>query len=269
MNIVFFGNTKYSVIVAKALLEHFGLAAVVTIPNSPIKTFAQEHKIPVIDSSLISSNTPDFLIVCDYGLLLPKKLLDIPKYAALNVHHSLLPKYRGPSPAPTAILNGDKISGVTIIRMNEELDAGDILAQKEYTLKSDETTPNLLTKLNTLGGEIIISVIEDYIAGNVKPIPQNEKEATFTKRINKQDGYVNLENPPHFQQLDRMIRSYYPWPGVWTLLRLKASEGQAKIVKFLPNKIIQVEGKRPMNYKDFLNGYQQLLEEPVKKFLLF
>ncbi|MBI2430566.1 MAG: methionyl-tRNA formyltransferase [Candidatus Levybacteria bacterium] len=266
MNIIFFGNTKYSVIVAEKLHKNFGLKAVVTIPDSPVKAFALKNNIRVVESRRLDNNTvkqiahfsPDFLVVADYGLLLPKELLNLPKYAPLNVHHSLLPKYRGPSPVPTAILNGEKISGVTIIKMNEVLDAGDILAQKEYTLKPDETTPNLLTKLNELGGEIIISVINDYIAGYAKPIPQNENDVTFTKRFEKKDGYIDLKNPP--EQLDRMIRAFYPWPGVWTRQMIN---GKSSIIKFLPLQKIQVEGKKPMSYKDFINGYQQLLEEPA------
>ncbi len=263
ISVVFFGNTKYSVIVAEILHKKFGLSAVVTIPNSPVQIFAKDHKIPFIESRRLDNETikqiaafsPDFLVVADYGLLLPKELLSLPKYAPLNVHHSLLPKYRGPSPAPTAILNGDKTSGVTIIRMNEALDAGDILSQKKYTLKTDETTETLLTKLNTLGGEIIVSVIEDYAAGKVKSKPQKEKESTFTKRFGKEDGYIDLQNPPPPEKLDRLVRAFYPWPSVWT--RLQGETLRGKIVKFLPQKKIQVEGKKPMSYKDFINGYSE------------
>lgn len=261
MKIVFFGNTKYSTIVEGALLKTFSLSAVITIPNSPVKQFALEHNIPVIESRTLDNNiitqikklSPDFLVVADYGLFLPNELLALPKYAPLNVHHSLLPKYRGPSPAPTVILNGEKVSGVTVIKMSDKLDAGDILSQKEYRLKPDETTETLLTKLNTLGGDIIISVINDYIAGKVKSIPQDESKTTYTKRMSKNDGFINLTNPPSPEMIDRMIRAYYPWPSVWTRLQGEALQG--KIIKFLPYKMIQVEGKKPMSYKDFVNGY--------------
>lgn len=275
MKIVFFGNTEYSTIVEKALHEKFGLSLVVTIPDrpnrknqlipNPVKQFATRNNISVITTEKldkltikkIKAHLPDFLVVADYGLILPKELLGLPKYAPLNVHHSLLPKYRGPSPAPTAILNGDKISGVTIIKMTERVDAGDILAQEEYELKDDETTDSLLIKLNTLGGKIIIPIIERYINGTAKAKKQDESKATLTPRLNKNNGYVELENPPSPVTLDRMTRAYFPWPGVWTLLRLKASEGQAKDlrIKFLPGKKIQVEGKKAMSYKDFVNGY--------------
>lgn len=202
----------------------------------------------------IQSFSPDFLVVCDYGLFLPDSLLKIPKYAAFNVHHSLLPKYRGPSPAPTAILNGEKVSGVSIIEMSNKLDAGDIVAQKTYTLKPDETTESLLTTLNTIGAEILIDVLQQYEKGAVKKIRQNEKEATFTPHITKQDGYIDLQNPPSLDIIDRMIRAYYPWPGVWTKIRIMNNELR---IKLLPEKKIQVEGKKPMSYKDFVNGYPE------------
>lgn len=272
MNIIFFGNTKYSVIVAETLHKNLNLKAIVTIPDqpagrkqiltpTPTKTFAQQNNIPVIEADKLDSNilgkikilSPDFLVVADYGLLLPKSLLDIPKYAPLNVHHSLLPKYRGPSPVPTTILNGEKISGITIIKMNEALDAGDILAQEKYILKTDETTDSLLTTLNTLGGKLTLTVINDYINGKPNPVPQDESKTTFTKHFEKNDGFIDLNNPPSPEKLDRMIRAYHPWPSVWT--KLKINDSGLKIIKLLPNRMIQVEGKNPTSYKDFVNGY--------------
>lgn len=274
MNIVFLGNTKYSVIVAESLHRKFGLALVVTNPDKPagrgkvliprpVKVFALANKIPTITTvkldettvSQIAKFTPDFLVLTDYGLILPKDILSLPKYAPLNVHHSLLPKFRGPSPAPTAILKGEEISGVTIIRMNEQVDAGEILAQKEYRLKPDETADSLLTQLNILGGQIIIPVIESYLKGTVAPVKQYETKATFTKRLKKEDGLIDLDNPPAPDILDRMIRAYHPWPGVWS--KWQMANGLWRIVKFLPNQRIQVEGGKPMTIKDFLNGYPE------------
>ncbi len=281
MNIVFFGSSKYSTIVERSLFEKFGISLVVTLPDrelgrkknltpNPVKKFALDHKIPVLTAEQFSHSaiqqlknvSPDFFVVADFGLILSKELLEIPKKAALNVHHSLLPKYRGPSPAPTAILNGDKVSGVTIIRMTKEVDAGDILNQKEYELKKDETTDSLLTKLNELGAEIIVPIIENY--SSVKPIAQDESKATFTKRMNKQDGFVDIENPPSAEIIDRMIRAYYPWPNAWTVLSIK---NKVLRIKFMPaspaggqggpDKKIQAEGGKPMSIKDFLNGYPQ------------
>lgn len=282
MNIVFFGNTKYSAIVARTLHDKFGLSAVVTIPDrpigrariltpNPVKTFAKKNHIPVLTFDQLDANAittikttiePDFLIVADYGLILPKILLTLPKYAALNVHHSLLPKYRGPSPAPTAILNGDEISGITIIKMTEKVDAGPILAQQEYQLSSTETTDSLLTKLNQLGGKLVIEIIESLT--HLEGVNQDESQATYTHRFTKQDGYIDLDNPPVPKNLDRMIRAFYPWPGVWSKWSPSRHPESAnrrsedlKVVRFLPEGKIQMEGKKPLPLKDFLNGYPE------------
>lgn len=282
MKIVFFGNTKYSVIVAKTLHKAFGLTAVVTIPDrplgrkkiltpSPVKHFAVTNTIPCLtfdklDESAIAKIgqlQPDFLIVADYGLILPQRLLTVPKYTALNVHHSLLPKYRGPSPAPAAILRDDKISGVTIIQMTDKVDAGPILAQKEYTLKPDETTDSLLTALNSLGGKLVVDVIKNYSV--LTPKSQDESKASMTKHMTKQDGYIDVNNPPSPEQLNRMIRAYYPWPNVWTILRTKNHELRTK---FLPGQKLQVEGGKPMSIKDFLNGYPKMKDTIGKLGLL-
>lgn len=256
LKIIFFGNTRYSNIGLRIVNKIYPISLVVTLPDSPVKNLAEKFNIPVLETKRLDETiikriknlNPDFLIVEDYGLILPKKLLDIPKYAPLNIHHSLLPKYRGPSPAPFVILNGDKISGVSIIRMIEEVDAGDILAQKEYTLSEDETTDSLLTKLNEMGGELVVEVIKQYLEGSAKPTPQDNSKASLTKHFTRQDGYFDINNPPSLELLDRMIRAYYPWPGVWT-------RWNGKIVKFLPNQMLQMEGKKAIPFKDFLNGY--------------
>lgn len=289
MKIAFFGNTKYSVIDARILNDKFGLTLTVTksdklsgrkrvLTPNPVKQFAIEKKIPFLATDKldkesiekIKKSALDFLVVADYGLIIPKEVLEIPKYAPLNVHHSLLPKYRGPSPAPSAILAGEIKSGVTIIKMNEEIDAGNILAQEEYKLAKNETTDSLLTKLNDLGAKLAIKVINSFpqqshqgatlvqgrtLVGKL----QDENLATFTKRFEKTDGYIDLENPPDSKTLDRMIRAYYPWPTVWARLR-QDSGGQGKIIKFLPGGKIQPEGKKPMSMKEFKNGYPGLSE---------
>lgn len=314
MKIAFFGNTKYSVIDARVLHERFGLVQVVTKPDkptgrkriltpNPVKTFAVANKIPVIEadsfsvtkgqtlkSSISRSDLNpidkilrfaqndrglDFIVVADYGVILPREVLDIPKIAPLNVHQSLLPKYRGTSPAPAAILAGDKKTGVTIIKMVEEVDAGDILSQEEYEMEPTETTDSLLTKLNQLGSQLVCKVIENY--DSIKPKPQDEAKATFTERMSKKDGQIDLENPPDPIILDRMIRAYYPWPTVWSKVKVKGES--EKIIKFLPaipderspiNNtpfLIQPEGKKPMTPKEFLNGYPKtktLLENLLK-----
>lgn len=296
--IVFFGNTRYSIIGGRIIHQKYTLSLVVTIPDremgrkreltfSPTKKFALEENIPILEADKLNKEIiqkiarmqPDFLIVEDYGLILPKELLDLAKIAAINIHHSLLPKYRGPSPAPTAILNGDKVSGVTIIKMAKEVDSGDILAQREYELAKDETTDSLLKKLNQLGGELVINeVIPKYLDHTIQLRVQNHARAVFCTQITKQDGYFDLENPPDPEILDRMIRAFYPWPGVWTRWSPSAKatgDKNAKIVKFLPSSshhseqseeskyLIQMEGKKVVSLKDFLNGYPNF---PLKNF---
>ena len=282
MQIIFFGSSKHSTIVANALHQNIGLTAIVTLPDTPtgrhktitpnpVKIFAQDNNVPFITADKLNNETiekisrykPDFLVITDYGRILPKELLALPKYAPINVHHSLLPKYRGSSPAASAILAGEPVSGVTIIEMNEKVDAGDILAQKEYLLKNNETKESLLTALNTIGAEIIIPVLQDYIKGKSKKTLQNENKATFTQKTKKTDGFIDPANPPSQEDLDRMIRAYYPWPTAWTKLQVN---GKSKIIKFLPENKIQAEGGKPMPVKDFLNGYPQL-KEKLKKLL--
>lgn len=276
MKIVFFGNTRFSLIGAKIIHAKFPISLIITLPDrpdkkgklqsNPLKIFAAEHSIPflLVDKiyqeiiNQIAEYEPDFLIVEDYGLILPKELLNLPKYESLNIHHSLLPKYRGTSPAPFAILAGDKITGVSVIAMNDRVDAGDILAQKVYEIQSNETTESLLTELNKLGGQIILPVIQEYIDGNTKPQKQDEALATFTQRMSKSDGQIDIDNTPDKDKLDRMIRAYFPWPNVWTRLNIN---GKEKIVKFLPMQKIQVEGGNPMSMKDFINGYPEIGEK--------
>lgn len=262
MKVVFFGNTKYSLIGAEIIHKELGLSYIATIPASPLQLFAANQQIPLLnpkrlDKSVVEhirSIKPDFVIVEDYGLILPNELLKIPKYDSLNIHHSLLPKYRGPSPAPSAILAGEKISGVSIIHMTDKVDAGDIYAQKDYVLSPTETTDSLLKALNLLGGKLLVEVIKSIIEKKAKPQKQDEKKATYTTYMKKPDGFIDPLNPPSKEKIDRMIRAYFPWPGVWFKTKIG---GQNRIVKLLPEQKIQVEGKKPMSYKDFVNGYSE------------
>ena len=292
MKIVFFGSSKYSTIVQKALNEKFGIVLCVTAPDKPkgrqrkltptaVKEFALKNKMDVIAPAKLDKTAieniaklkPDFLAVCDYGLILSTDILKIPNYDALNVHHSLLPKYRGPTPAPSAILAGEKKSGVTIISMSEDVDAGDILEQKDYSLRPDETTDSLLTVLNKLGAQLVIQVIENYLSfkgDSLKGKRQDHTQATYTHRLKKKDGEINLENPPDSERLNRMMRAFHPWPGVWTKVKVKS--GKSIIIKFLPPHqipntryqipfVIQPEGKKPMTVAEFKNGYPELFRQ--------
>ena len=221
--IVFFGNTQHSLIGLKVINKEIGIFHVVTIENSPIEKFAREENIPstvtkTLDEQTVKNLeklTPDFLVVEDYGLILPDSLLNIPKYAPLNIHHSLLPEYRGPSPVPSAILAGEKITGVSIIKMTAEVDAGDILAQTSYEMNGTETTDSLLIILNKLGAKLLVDVINNYDEFLKKTKKQTLPKTKYTDRMTRESGLIDLKNPPNPQILDRMIRAYYPWPTVW------------------------------------------------------
>lgn len=264
MNIVFFGSSKYSTIDEKALFNACGLSLVVTLPTpNPVKQFALDNTIPCITTEKITPEVieqiaqyhPDFLVVADFGLILPKALLELPKKAAINVHHSLLPKYRGPSPVPFALLAGEKIVGVTIILMTPQVDAGDMLAQEKYTLLPTDTTDSVLTKLNEIGSGLAVQVVTDFETYLAQRKPQDESQATFTHFMKREDGYVSEKTNP--MQIQRMIHAYYPWPGVWTLMKLNGKDTR---VKLLPNNMLQAEGKKAVSVKDFLNGYPEAKE---------
>lgn len=268
--IVFFGNTQHSLIGLKVINKEIGIFHVVTIENSPIEKFAREENIPstvtkTLDEQTVKNLeklTPDFLVVEDYGLILPDLLLNIPKYAPLNIHHSLLPEYRGPSPVPSAILAGEKITGVSIIKMTAEVDAGDILAQTSYEMNGTETTDSLLIILNKLGAKLLVDVINNYDEFLKKTKKQTLPKTKYTDRMTRESGLIDLKNPPNPQMLDRMIRAYYPWPTVWFKTNIL---GRERLVKLLPDEKIQVEGKKVMDYKNFVNGYQQQGENLLKK----
>ncbi|MBI2036172.1 methionyl-tRNA formyltransferase [Candidatus Microgenomates bacterium] len=221
----------------------------------PIKDELTKH-FQLVDS--LSGADPDLIgadlgVVASYGRILTKQELNTPKYGFINVHPSLLPKYRGPSPIQTAILNNDKISGITIIKMDEEVDHGPILYQEKMELSGSDNFDILSKKMFLRASEILPKIIEDFAAGKIKPTPQDHAKATSTRRLTKQDGFIDINNPPPPDQLDRMIRAYYPWPGVWTKFEIRNSKFE--ILKFLPGQKIQVEGGKPMSVKDFINGY--------------
>ena len=204
----------------------------------------------------------DLAVVAAYGHILTKEELNQPRYGCINIHPSLLPKYRGPSPIQTAILNGDKTTGVTIIKMDEKMDHGPILYQESLELSGKDNSQTLSNKLFQAANEVLPQIIEDFVKGKTTPKEQNHTDASFCERLIKESGYFEISNPPRLlspdgeanggqassEILDRMIRAYYPWPGVWT-------RWNGKIVKFLPGGLVQMEGKKVLSKKDFLNGY--------------
>ena len=266
--IIFFGTPRFAQIVLENLINsQYKPSMVVTAPDAktgrgqtlsptPVKQTALNNNIEVTARPVLAEPpartglVPDLAILVAYGKLIPKVIIEIPKFGFINVHPSLLPKHRGPSPIQTAILDGEKTTGVTLMKLDKELDHGPILAQKEVPIESSDTHLSLIEKLGLIGSNLLLEVLPDYLSGKIKPKDQDHKKATLTKKITKEDGHIDLLNPPSPKVLDRMIRAYYPWPTVWG----EIETGKLRI-KLLPEKMVQVEGKKPISYEDFQKGY--------------
>ncbi|MDO8429463.1 MAG: methionyl-tRNA formyltransferase [Candidatus Daviesbacteria bacterium] len=285
LKIVFFGTPHFVIPVLKTLEDNFDVVAVVTAPDnlvgrtqtltpSPIKeAFKKTCLTPKIFdeevSTKLKSLEPDLFIVAAYGKIIPQEILDIPKFGSINIHPSLLPKYRGASPIQESILNGDEISGVTFIKMDSEVDHGPIIFTKEFRLSKEDTFESLSKKVFILAAEDLIKIIPEFITGKINLCVQDHAIASYCNRITKEDGYFDLPfqdlrpagrqvTQEFLEKLDRMIRAYYPWPTAWTKWSpfAKASgDKNEKIVKFLPEGMVQIEGKKPTDLDSFLRGY--------------
>lgn len=276
LKIVFFGTPAFVVPVLDNLSKHFHLVGVVTAPDteqgrkkiltpSPVKIFAKEHGITVLqpdtpDNKLLEDLKKidaDIFVVAAYGKILPQSTIELPPLGSLNIHPSLLPLYRGPSPIQTALLNGDTTTGISIIKMDEKMDHGPIIKQWEVSIKKDDTFEKLHFSLFKDAAQQLPGIIIDYRDGKLTPIPQDDSKATFCAMITRESGRFDSDNPPTPEELDRMIRAYYPWPNAWTIVRIKNQELR---IKFLPEQRIQVEGGKPMSVKDIINGHPELKE---------
>jgi len=260
MKVVFFGSSRYVLPIIEVLKNNFDLTLVVTTEKQSadaVPKFCLENKIPYISISSFDDKKigSEIGIVADFGLMIPSKILNAFEHGLLNIHPSLLPKYRGPTPVQAAILNGETKTGITIIKLDEEMDHGPILLQVEEPIAAFDTAETLYERLFKIGAELLSQNINKYIKGQIKLTKQDHSRATITARLTRKDGHIDITNPPSPEMLDRMIRAYHPWPGVWS--KWQMANGKWRIVKFLPEGRIQVEGKKPMSYKDFLNGYPE------------
>ncbi len=266
--VVFFGSSKFVIPILEVLRKNFTLSLVLTTEKSStdaVPSYCIKNKTPHFSVQQFNNLTIEQLkklntsmaVLADFGLIIPQQVLDLFPKGIINIHPSLLPKYRGPTPVQTAILNGEKTTGVTIIKLDEEIDHGPILGFEKEKILNTDTSESLYKRLFEKGANLLLKVLPNYIKGDLKSNAQNHKQATFTSHLTRKDGLIDLNNPPAPEKLQRMIRAYFPWPGVWTRLRL-GYVGEAKIIKFLPEKKVQVEGKKPMSYKDFKNGYPNL-----------
>lgn len=291
--IIFFGTPEFGRIILEALLNaKSSVVAVVTQPDrpvgrdqkllpTPVKAFAKENKIPVLTSEnkekllairhKLLALKPDLFVVAAYGQILPPEVLAIPKKGAINVHPSLLPKYRGASPIQGAILNGERETGVTIMLVDEKMDHGPILSQVSIPIATDETTPTLTLKLARLGADLLVKTIPRYLSGKISPKEQDHRLATYTKLLVKEDGLISWSM--NNLEIERRIRAYNPWPGVWTtvgemadqLERVVKNPNQTNLrLKLLSAAVedgalsiqtVQVEGRKPNTLSEFVNGY--------------
>jgi methionyl-tRNA formyltransferase len=303
--IVFFGTSDFAVPALNYLVQNgYNITEVVTQPEkpagrqritmpSPVKKAALEHNINVIEPHNLKTDeeffkhfkhlSPDICIVAAYGKMIPAQYLDMPKYGFINIHPSLLPKYRGPSPIQTAIMNGDLESGVSIMIIDEQMDHGPILGITDYVLGISNSYKETEKELAELGGKLLLEVLPKYLGGEIKPKEQDHSKAAVTKLLERVNGKIdwNITSGEIYNQ----IRALNPEPGTWTtwkgkVLNIKTAEplclevsppniGEVRKVDnnivvatkkcYLILKQIQLEGGKEMDAKSFVNGHPDFL----------
>ena len=296
MKIVYMGTPDFAVPALRALAEKHEVAAVFTQPDKPVgrkqiltppdvKVCAQEIGIPVCQPAsmktpealeLLKSFAPDVVVVAAYGQILPQAVLDVPKYGCVNIHGSLLPKYRGAAPIQQAVLNGDSVTGVTTMLMDAGLDTGDILLVKETPIGENETSAELFDRLSALGGELILETLAALENGTVIPKKQDESLATHTSKIDKSLCPVDFSRSA--LQIHNQIRGLYSWPVATATIcgkrvkihRAKLAEGSGRAGEILSVKPLviacgegaiellelQPEGKKKMTAEAFAAGHK-------------
>ncbi|MBI1863652.1 methionyl-tRNA formyltransferase [Candidatus Woesebacteria bacterium] len=276
MKIIFFGTPTFVLPILEKLnkkynwTNHKELVGVVTQPPRPdysaVDKFAHNHKISIYyDPKEIEE--ADLGIVASYGKIIPESVIKNFRFGILNIHPSLLPKYRGASPIQYAIKEGEEKTGVTIIKMDEKMDHGPIVSQFTEEIQEDDTQETLRDRLFERASEFLIELIPNYINGKIKLEQQDDSKATFTKIITKKDGFLNpkdLLSKEKSQENFNLIRAMYPWPGVWTKVYLTPNSKTSKILKLLKSHLekerliideVQLEGKNKVTFKQFQEGH--------------
>lgn len=233
--IVFMGSPDFSVPSLLALAENYDLVGVVTQPDRPagrgrsmtpppVKIHAQALGLPIIQPLRLREPdameqlrlwNPDLIVVAAFGQILRPEVLDLPPFGCINVHASLLPRWRGAAPVNAAILHGDKETGVTIMKMDPGVDTGPILSQRSIEIAPTETAGELSSRLAKLGAELLIETLPGYLCGEIQPKPQDNTAATYAPMLKKEDGLLDFDIPA--EELARKVRAYNPWPGAFTL----------------------------------------------------
>jgi len=304
MVVVFFGTPQFAVPTLRRLLDSpHSVAGVITQPDrprgrgqkvthAPVKAFALERRIPVYQparlkppevAETLSAWQADLGVVAAYGRIIPEHLLTIPRFGMINVHASLLPKYRGAAPVHRAVINGDDQTGVTIMRVVKELDAGGMFAKVTRPIGSDETSDVVEAALADVGAELLVTVVDQLASGTALEEPQSEPQATYAPRLTKEEGLIDWTQAA--SRIHNRVRGLYPWPHAYTFLngmRLivlrstvatrtagAAAITPATIVRATSEAIhvatgdgelaileVQPEGRRPMRVHDFLLGHR-------------
>ncbi|GBD11874.1 Methionyl-tRNA formyltransferase [bacterium HR23] len=307
MRLVFMGTPAFALPVLEALAEAgHHISGVFTQPDKPagrgrvlepppVKVWAEGKGIPVFQppslrrpeaQETLRRLAPEVIVVSAYGKILPPEVLAIPPLGCLNLHPSLLPRYRGPSPVQSAILNGDPVTGVTVMLMDAGLDTGPILSQQEEPIRDEDTAGTLTERLFRLGATLLVHTLERWARGKISPIPQDPSQATTTRLLKKEDGLLDFTQPA--VRLWRMVRAYDPWPGTFTrwkgkVLKVLEARPWAEDTPHRPGTVVplpphapapagvqtgegvlallrlHLEGKRPLGCREFLLGYGDFL----------
>jgi len=298
--IVFFGTPSFAIPTLQDLLKGPDqVVGVVSQPDrekgrgrkvvvSPVKEVALRHGLVPLQpekakgepfQEALKGLQPDLMVVVAYGQILPRSVLDIPKYGAVNVHASLLPKYRGAAPIAWAILNGEKVTGVTTMLMDEGMDTGDILLQTEVPIGDEETCETLHDRLAPLGAQLLLKTLEKMEGGNFRPFPQDHSKATHAPPLKKEDGHIDWRKGA--AEIDRQVRAFDPWPGAFTkwgdrLLKIYRGRIRERTPAEKPGVVVwvgsdlvevkagkdsylieevQLEGRKKMTIREFLSGH--------------
>ncbi|HSU53386.1 MAG TPA: methionyl-tRNA formyltransferase [Candidatus Dormibacteraeota bacterium] len=260
LRIVFMGTPELACVSLEALLRlsDFKVVAVVTQPDrpkgrdlklqaSPVKELALKHGLPVLqpqkarDEAFIGelrSLGPDLIVVAAFGQILPKAMLEIPPYGCINVHTSLLPKYRGAGPIQWAILNDEKETGVTIMKMDVGMDTGDVITQDRTEITPEDNAQTLHERLAQMGAELLVRTIPDYVAGKIQPRPQPAEGVSLAPKIKKEEGRIDWQQPARV--IWNRVRGLVPWPGAFTVLK----EGQ-RLLKIWEAEIVEGKSGKP------------------------
>jgi len=289
------GSPDFSLPTLQALAETYDVVGVVTQPDRlsgrgralkapPVKTLAMELGIPVMQPEKLRlpeameqlrAWNPDLIVVAAFGQILRKDVLDLPPHGCINVHASLLPRWRGAAPIHAAILHGDEVTGITIMRMDAGLDTGPMLRQRSISLMPDDTAGSVFEKLSQLGADLLLETLPDYLSGKLMPTPQPEEGMTYAPMMKKEEGQLDFTHDVY--ELERRVRAFNPWPGAFmdfdgTLLKVhrahaepgKATAGQRLVWRNQPVigasggilvlDEVQPAGKKSMSGSSFLAG---------------